>query len=149
MFGCQNVYVKNTEGRGLGQRVQAFRSGAVADHVPHCVTLSKEGNFAMSSSSHLLWAGRKVRLVMWCGAAWGSPLWDVTWDGWLLRWYVMGLTVVKSERVIQAAQLLQSGMHHSCSVTGNRQCLRFSIMNYGSQPLLVPATWVKWDRSKS
>lgn len=52
---------------------------------------------------------------------------------------VMELTVVKSERVIQAAQLLQSGMHHSCSVTGNRQCLRFSIMNYGSQPLLVPA----------
>lgn len=64
-------------------------------------------------------------------------------------YHVMRLTVVKSERVIQAAQLLQSGMHHSCSVTGNRQCLRFSIMNYGSQPLLVPARWVKWDRSKS
>lgn len=31
-----------------------------------------------------------------------------------------GLTVVKSERIIQAAELLQSGMHHSCSVTGNR-----------------------------
>lgn len=54
-------------------------------------------------------------------------------------YHVMRLTVVKSERVIQAAQLLQSGMHHPCSVTGNRQCLRFSIMNYGSQPLLVPA----------
>lgn len=52
----------------------------------------------------------------------------------------VAIAVVKSERVIQAAQLLQSGMHHSCSVTGNRQCLRFSIMNYGSQPLLVPAT---------
>lgn len=59
----------------------------------------------------------------------------------------MGLTVVKSDRVIQAAQLLQSGMHHPCSVTGNRQCLRLSIMTYGSQPLLVPVTRVKWDRS--
>lgn len=65
----------------------------------------------------------------------------------LLRWFGMGLTVVKSDRVIQAAQLLQSGMHHPCSVTGNRQCLRLSIMTYGSQPLLVPVTRVKWDRS--
>lgn len=76
---------------------------------------------------------------MWCDVAWGSPLrCHMRWMA--VTWYVMGLTVVKSERVIQAAQLLQSGMHHSCSVTGNRQCLRFSIMNYGSQPLLVPAT---------
>lgn len=110
---------------------------------------SRERNCTMSSSSYLFSAGRKVKLVIGCGVAWGSPLWDVTWDGWLLRWCVMGLTVVKSERVIQAAQLLQSGMHHSCSVMGNRQCLRFSIMNYGSQPFLVPATWVRWDRSKS
>lgn len=56
----------------------------------------------------------------------------------------MGLTVVKSDRVIQAAQLLQSAMHHPCSVTGNRQCLRLSVMTYGSQPLLAPVTRVKW-----
>lgn len=90
----------------------------------------------------LSWKRRRVGDEV-CGAvagAGGGPLRAVTWDGWLLRWCVMGLTVVKSERVIQAAQRLQSRMHHPCSVTGNRQCLRLSIMNYGSQPLLVPAT---------
>lgn len=65
----------------------------------------------------------------------------VTTDG-------VGLTVVKSDRVIQAAQLLQSGMHHPCSVTGNRQCLRLSVMTHGSQPLLVPVTRVRRDRGK-
>lgn len=60
--------------------------------------------------------------------------------GCLLRRFGMGLTVVKSDRVIQAAQLLQSGMRHPCSVTGNRQCLRLSVVTYGSQPLLAPVT---------
>lgn len=82
---------------------------------------------------------------MWYSVAGARP----SEMAWRLRWFGMGLTVVKSDRVIQAAQLLQSGMHHSCSVTGNRQCLRLSVMTYRSQPLLVPVTRVRWVEATS
>lgn len=115
-----------------------FEMGAVVDLAPHSATpplhrtLLQGGN----SSSYLFGSGRKIKLVTRYSVAGALP----SEMAWRLRWFGVGLTVVKSDRVIQAAQLLQSGMHHSCSVTGNRQCLRLSIMTYGSQPLLVPVT---------
>lgn len=64
---------------GWGKGSNAFRTGAVVDCVPHFVTpqgwglSSNEGNCAMSSSSYLLWAGRKIKLVMWYGVAGDRP----------------------------------------------------------------------------
>lgn len=48
------------------------------------------------------------------------------------------LTVVKSVRVIQAAELLQAGMRHSRPVTGHRQSQRLPLVTHRSRPFLVP-----------
>lgn len=61
--------LKILKGGGWEQRVQAFRSGAVADHVPHCVTLLQRREFRheLFIPLALSWKKSQVGDVVWCG----------------------------------------------------------------------------------
>lgn len=84
-------HIKNTEWKGWDKGSGTFRAGAVADHVPHCVTLLQRREFRheLFIPLALRWKKSQVGDVVWCGLGL-SPLrchvrcydgmsWDLLW----------------------------------------------------------------------